>query len=76
LTEEITMTTDTDIRLRSHLDANQRDREQLSRAITHIACENQNIVVWHHLGPPGSGIGVQVGRNPNLHFFSSASMLL
>jgi hypothetical protein len=53
------MTTDTDIRLRSRLDANQRDREQMCRAVLAINPHYSDVRPRHPLGGPDGGRDIE-----------------
>ncbi|WNZ54069.1 hypothetical protein QT397_02145 (plasmid) [Microbulbifer sp. MKSA007] len=55
----IRMTTDTDIRLRSRLDANQRDREQMCRAILAIDPHYSDVRPRHPKGGPDGGRDIE-----------------
>ena len=53
------MPTDTDIRLRSLLDANQRDREQMCRAVLSLDSHYSEVRPRHPLGGPDGGRDIE-----------------
>lgn len=53
------MATDTDIRLRSSLDANQRDREQMCRALLALDPHYSDVRPRHPLGGPDGGRDIE-----------------
>lgn len=53
------MATDTDLKLRSYLDANQRDREQMCRAILELHPQYSEVRPRHPLGGPDGGRDLQ-----------------
>lgn len=53
------MATDTDIRLRSRLDSNQRDREQMCRAVLELDTRYTEVRPRHPLGGPDGGRDIE-----------------
>lgn len=53
------MATDTDIRLRSALDGNQRDREQMCRSVVALDRRYDEVVPRHPLGGPDGGRDIE-----------------
>jgi len=65
------MATDTDIRLRSRLDSNQRDREQMCRAVLALDARYTEVRPRHPLGGPDGGRDIEALFSGTLRTFGA-----
>ena len=65
------MATDTDIRLRSRLDSNQRDREQMCRAVLELDVRYTEVRPRHPLGGPDGGRDIEALFGGTLRTFGA-----